>query len=61
MDHRPPHTDASAGSRAPAMYASNSERNFRIPLTTGAAQESLRTQIVFPVMFSERSSSSWKG
>src|SRR6266542_3485422 len=45
------------GLRALEMYASNSDLNFWIPLTTGAAQESLSTQIVFPVMFSERSSS----
>ena len=31
-----------------------------MPLTIGAAQESLSTQIVLPVMFSDRSSSNWK-
>src|SRR4029077_8079590 len=49
------HTPASTGFRAFETYASNSDRNFWIPLTTGAAQESLNTQIVLPVMFSERS------
>src|SRR5450759_4408812 len=38
--------------RLPEMSASNSWRNFCSPLTTGAAHESLSTQIVFPVMFS---------
>src|SRR5207244_12418652 len=45
------------GFRRPAMSSSNSFLNFLIPDTTGAAHESDSTQIVFPVMFSERSSS----
>src|SRR5689334_11603296 len=55
-----PYTAANAGSRAPWIYASNSWRNFWIPLTIGAAQESLSTQMVLPVMLSDRSSNSWK-
>src|ERR1051325_1203407 len=54
-DCRTPSSPAPSSLAPLFRYSSNSDLNFLIPLTIGAAQLSLSTQIVLPVIWSERS------